>query len=171
MAADFNDTEPIPTVPYPMDFDAITKGDYIQPDEVERITHMDRNTRDYGLGVMKLQERIERECADRGYPVVTKQEKGGISILTDEEAVAYCERAFILKMGGMRTAHGKMLQIDRKELSEESAKQLDRNTHVNGWTLKAMWAGRRESFKSLAHVRTVPGLPQEIDTDSETVSE
>lgn len=158
MAANFDEPEMMNAAPYPMDFDSIQKGDYIPPDTVERITGVEQMHRDYGLAVMKLQERIERECADRGYAVVTKQAKGGIAILTDEEAVTYCDRAFILKMGGMRTAHGKMLGIDRTSLSETATKQLDRSVHVNGWTLKAMWAGRREAFKALPHKRNVPGL-------------
>lgn len=158
--AEENNMDLMTATKWPIDWDALSKGDYIPPEQVEYATKVPRSSRKYGIACMKFQERLVAELSDRGLEVVTRQEKDGVRILDDPDATVYLEQQFKLRMAGMRTAHGRAMTVDVTRLDEETRRQHENRLHVNGWTLKAMRQGRREALKALPHKRNTPGLPK-----------
>lgn len=99
---------------WPLDFDALQKGDVISQERIEaiyRVKFSDADT--YRLAVMKLVERIEAERSDL-YP---RTSKNTIVIMTDAEAEAYnCDRM---------KKHVEALQRDTRRRGRIERKEFD----------------------------------------------
>ena len=144
---------------YPFDYDALTKGQYIQPEECERLTGKKRHERMYSLKVQELIDGIHRERNARGMPLVAKIQGDGISILTDEEAVSYVRARFRagIRLAG-RSHERAVVAVDVTALSEESKRKHDRNVEIQGRMLTAIAVEKAKVFLG-PHKRNTPGLP------------
>jgi hypothetical protein len=138
-----NDT---PAQPFPLDFEALRKGDVIAPEVIEAAYRVSRADRNYQLATMKLKERIERDLEARGYPVTIKQEKDALRILTDPEAVEYNDAAFKASLRAIGRAHHRLCVVDTEQLTEQ-----ERRAHSRAVMGQAMQiAGMRNARKVLA---------------------
>jgi hypothetical protein len=131
---------------YPFDFDSLQKGEFIPPEKIEAIVKLPRDHQYYSLKVLALREQIETELDARGRPVNVKSEKGGLRILTDEEARPYAEGLFNQAARALRRSHLRSCIIDTTNLSDEDKKRLERTIISQGAKLAAMRkAGRNLS--------------------------
>ena len=148
---------------YPFDYDALVKGQYIQPEECERLAGIKRHERMYSLKVQELIDGIHRERNARGMPVVAKMQGDGISILTDEEAVTYVKARFRagLRLAG-RSHERAVVAVDVTALSEEAKRKHERNIEVQGRMLTAAAVEKAKVFLA-PHQRQTPGLPAKKD--------
>ena len=75
---------------WPIDFDALQKGSFIPVEDLERAFRANRDTRAFNFKVMGLISDIRDFFKDRREQTVTVcQKDGGITVLTDEQAVNY----------------------------------------------------------------------------------
>ena len=151
---------------YPFDYEALVKGQVIPAEECERLTGRKRHERRYSLDVQHLIDGIERERELMGAPVVAKQWKDGIKILTDAEAIVHLPSRF---KAGMRLAgrsHRKsIVAVDTRNLTQEEARIHDRNRDSQGRQLEAA-ALAKAKVELLPHRRQTPGLPEKKDQPS-----
>ena len=130
------------TEKYPFDFDSLNKGDYIPPERIEDIVKLPRTHQYYSLKLLALREQIEMELESRGRPVNVKSEKGGLRILTDEEARPYAEGLFNQAARALRRSHVRSCIIDTANLNEEDKKRLERTILNQASKLLAMKKAR-----------------------------
>ena len=143
---------------YPLDFDALQKGDVITIDRLEAITGKQRGTQAFQLAVLSLRERIISECKDRDKFFTVAIVKGNLRILKDDEAAVYNSRTFKMGMKRSRKSLSRLAKVDVGNLDDLQKKSHERNLIVFGKMLQAA----RSAQKSLAatpHQRTLPGLP------------
>lgn len=142
---------------YPLDYDLLKKGDLIPPEHVETVVKMSRTSPQYGLKVLAFKQQIESELEARGRPMVLKCEKGGLKVLTDEEARPYTEQQFRQHQHGLRRAHMRTCVIDSSNLSSEDRQRLESQILAQGAKLAAL---RKVTRKLLAspHKSDIPKI-------------
>lgn len=69
---------------YPLDFDALQKGDVIPADQLERVVGERKGTPAYEFKVLGLRDEIEEACG-----IVCRCIGGDLTLLTDEQLDAY----------------------------------------------------------------------------------
>lgn len=146
--------------PYPMDFDALQKGDYITPEVIENITGEDRYTQAYSMAILRFGQTVVERLADRTPPlyVVVKQEKSGLRILDDESASSYtfgeAERA--LKM--MKRNYGRMTRcVDPTEFNDGTKRMHENRIMITSAMIRGAMDSRKEA---LLIVKKRPEIPQ-----------
>lgn len=118
---------------FPLDFDALQKGDIVPAETIEAAYGVTRDDRAYPLSVLRLKKEIEVQLEALGRPVTTKGEGDCIRVLTDEEALVYNARSFESDVRGLYRAQRRMMQIDAAQLSESS-----RESHTHALQVQAM---------------------------------
>ena len=143
---------------HPLDFDAVRMGDSWGPERLEWMVEAKRDSVAYQLGVLRLKDRIERECRDRGKLFTLAVVRGVLRVLTDEEAARYTQRRV---RAGFRTARRslhKQLAVDPTELTDAHRREHERNLLVNGRMIQAALTERRRLTARKPHRPTVPPL-------------
>jgi hypothetical protein len=145
---------------FPIDFDAVQKGDSWAPDVLEELTSTRRGTVSYQFACLELRARIMRECLDRGKPVTVAMVKGSLRVLTDEEAALYNVKTF--KSGLRRSVRSvkRLARVNPANLNEAQRAEHERNLTLCSLMMTAARKARRERLQVTAHVRSVPGLPE-----------
>lgn len=149
----------IPT-PFPLDFDALKKGDVISLGQLQEITQEKYGSDAYRFKLMKLSERIQDELDDRGLPVTVASEGGELKILTDPEASNYNGMYFRTRMRQMMRAHRRAMAVERENLTELQKQEHDRRVEVQGRYVGAL-IGEKEKLAVEACERSVPGRIQQ----------
>lgn len=111
----------IETNKYPVDFEAITKGDILTIEMLEKITAEKRESQKFIWKVLALQGQIMDET---GYTV--KNDGGALVILTDEESSKYNDRMFYRFKRGMFNRHKLMQAVDVRQLSDTMRSEHER---------------------------------------------
>lgn len=149
----------ISTAKHPMDIAALTKGQYIPPEDVEQIVGILRTDADaYNLALLKLRDKIEDDSDAAGYPLQLRQKDKGLLVMTDEEAVDYRAKRFA---DGLRTSGRQMrmaTKIDSDQLCAESKVKLTNNLARQGAMLQAMRHARRVADRRIAKAQDTPLL-------------
>ena len=142
---------------YPLDYDMLSKGDYLTPEEVERATDVRRDDhKQYQFSVMRLCKEISQNMEARGDPVTVCSHQDGIKILTDEEASIYNEAEFERGRRKMVRSHVRLRKVDLMALSDENQVRTLRCMEVQSKQLQAMRQSKREA---LAEARKRAALP------------
>lgn len=145
---------------YPLDYDALKKGDVIPAAQLERILSRKRGTERYHLQLLTLRDEIERQLAIRGAIVAVRTFGDTLKILTDEEAAEHCPRRVHLGIRHAFKNHRKSLAVELPNLSDEKRRELLRTNEINSKMLSAATEARREAIRQLSsHKRSRPGLP------------
>jgi hypothetical protein len=152
---------------YPLDFDALQKGDVITVDRLEAITGKIRGTQDYQLAVLGLRERIVSECKDRDKFFTVAIVKGCLRILKDDEAAVYNSRTFKMGLRRSRKSLTRLAKVDVGNLDDLQKKSHERNLLVFGKMLQAARSAQK-SITATPHQRTLPGLPDGNKSNGET---
>lgn len=106
--------------PYPIDFDALKKGDVISEQQIKDIFKPETET-DYAFAILNLVGQIERERSDL-YPV---GRKGAIVILNDQEAHEHSVRRHAKLVGDMRRNARRRTRIDATEMTDASKRLVE----------------------------------------------
>ncbi len=150
----------IETRRYPLDFDALKKGDVIPAEQLESITSEKRGTEDYRFKVLKLCERIKAELAERNYPVTLTQRGQGIHILTDEEASPHNEMLIRQDVGKVMRHFRQLVAVNPVALTDEQRTDHEQRILTMGRYVAAIKSAKREIPLEPTE-STVPGrLPQ-----------
>lgn len=143
---------------FPINFDALRKGDIIPSEVIAAFCGSPRGTQCYDFTVLSLRTRIMRECRDRGMSYTLAVIKGELRILTDEEAAIYnarmCRSGFRRQYRSLK----RLAQVDPTALSSEQQRDHERNLLVYGRMVQAARSARATVI-AIEHQRTIPGLP------------
>ncbi len=144
---------------WPMDFEALNKGDVIPIEQIERIVQAKKGTEKYALGALSLADAIMKAKAAMIEPVTCKYEKGTLVILNDGDASVYNNNA--VRKGIRKIARGfrRMLYVDTSDFSLEEKDKHLRRLETNGKYLHAIKLVRRGKLNLPAYKRPTPGLP------------
>lgn len=134
---------------YPIDVDALVKGDEISVERVEVIVGVRYTDRRYALAACQLASWIEGEKLDRGEYVTVATVKGAIRVLTDAEAADYLTRRFAAHEAGLRTSARRKAGVDRSALTEDGRAKHDRELVTMGMKLRRL-RGREVTLKPAA---------------------
>jgi hypothetical protein len=143
---------------YPLDFDALNKGDIIPVEKIERITESRFGSMDYQLRAMQLRELIRRKLEARGLIVAIRFDHGHLRILDDAEASVYASDAIQLALRKAISAHKTQLAVDAQQLTDEESDAHERRLIRDGRMIQAL-AQAGLNVPAITHRRTVPGLP------------
>lgn len=142
---------------YPLDFDAITKGDVIPAETLERITGEKRGTVEYQFKVLKLRGQIEAACRDRDYPVTLRGQGDDLKVLQDEDASPHNERLMNSNLNCFKKHYRQLLEVDMGNLTEEQKKDHERRVLYYSFYRQAVCdAGKK--IRLMAEKRSVPGI-------------
>lgn len=141
---------------YPIDFDAVQKGDEYTPEQLKEITGCEPETKEYSFAVMSLCSQIMRECAARGSVVTVAMRRGNLCVLNDADAAEYNAKKVDTKFKQANMCHMRRLHVDVSKLDESQAKAHERSVLVQGAMLQAAAAARKVA--ALPHKRATPGL-------------
>jgi len=144
---------------YPIDFDALEKGSYIQPEVLEHVFQVNRDMSAYSLKMMGMCNEIMRQLSARGLDVVAKQHKSGIKILEDAEASAHTYQEAQLAMMKYRRNLVRSQSVDRSQLDDKEKELHDGRLFVMGRVYQAAFKAKKEARKLLsAPAPEVPSL-------------
>ena len=128
---------------YPIDVDKLNKGDYISPEQIEKIYGIQQKNREFPQKVLELREFIRFESRQKDRPLHTKIEKDGVRILDDQEDVDYTEKKYSHGRRKMMSALADEMEIDRTNLDTTTQNKLERNIICQSMELQAMRKARR----------------------------
>jgi len=121
-----------------IDVRSLNKGDFLDPDTIEKVVGHKADTPQYGLSCMGLKVSIERDSIGIGTPFIVKHEKAGLRILTDDEAVDYLEGRHNSHVMGIKRVYAKLNRVDVGKLTGEQEKAYERRMLIQGRTVQAI---------------------------------
>lgn len=137
------------TEKYPLDFDALEKGTWLEGSVLERAVGC--TPRDHGrwnLGLMKLCKMIERAAG-----IVSYVDHDRIRLCTDAEACNYTTRMNERAQSMMFRSVARRTLIDRENLTEEQRSLADRRDRYLGSVAQATRQEARKQRKMLELLR------------------
>lgn len=138
-------TERIDAELYPLDVDALQKGDDITEERCQEIIGEESGTDAFRFGMMRICGFIESESAADGRPLHVTCRKNTIHILLDEEDVDHQDRAGWAGYKRFVRSAVKMGQIDQGNLTALSSRRLEDEMCRRG----AMISASRSAMKAL----------------------
>lgn len=149
---------------YPLDFDALYKGDEVPVEKLQEIIQHPVASDEYRFAVMALAQRITDELSERGIEAVVVQRKGGLRILTDSEASIHCyneaQRGY--KMIGRNLK--RQIVVDQTALTEEERRMHESRINVTSRMYQAATSARKDARKIESER---PYMPKMIELDPE----
>jgi hypothetical protein len=143
---------------YPLDFDALKKGDVVSVAKQEDIFQVKAAHEKFWSQSLALKERIQKEMALRGLPVTVRHDHGALVICTDPDASEYNDRTRKMYLRRFARTHKRNLSVDRSKLEAADLEKHDRNNGIYGAVLAAALKVRRRMVLQPAERKT-PGLP------------
>jgi hypothetical protein len=144
-------------VRYPVDYDAVHKGDVIDIKRVEEILGKRYGTVAYQAKIVGFICEFQNQLWDRGKPFTVINRRGTVAILTDTEASVYNRRWFLGRKRGLLKNHRQLLHVDASQFDPDTAKGHDRAVVIQGRTLAAMLEAR--TIRPVAYQRATAMLP------------
>jgi ethanolamine utilization protein EutA (predicted chaperonin) len=144
---------------WPIDFDALQKGSFIPVEDLERAFRANRDTRVFNFKVMGLISDIRDFFKDRREQTVTVcQKDGGITVLTDEQAVSYNAAKFSEHFRKAGQAHKRTLGIDTEQLSDDGKRRHERGVILQAAMLSAAMNAKNQVLRLQPHQRNIPQM-------------
>lgn len=129
---------------FPLDFDSLSKGSVISADVITDYCGHQPDNPKFNLGALNLKAMIERKLSDRGYPVTVVIRGNELHVLTDSESATYNVEQRDLAERRLKRSHGRLLQVDRSNLTAGEKTILDREIKVGGFLVRALVTARKE---------------------------
>lgn len=105
---------------YPLDFDALVKGTWIETDELEKAVGMRSGTETFSLRVVRLAASIRERCG-----IVCRQEGHRLRLMSDEEVAPYAMKRATEGVRTIRRAAGYVQDIDMSRLSDSQRRHAE----------------------------------------------
>jgi len=123
--------------PYPLDFDALKRGDVILPGVLAEALGFEAGTDKYRLGCMALAGQIRKVFRERDGDVVSVCIRGdSIAILYHADQDLYVRRQKGRVLAQFARRHIEDMGTDASKLSESSRKARDRRLLLDSWKLQ-----------------------------------
>lgn len=143
---------------FPVDFDALNKGDFLDNEQLESILGVLQSHRLFKVKALALAARIEKEMRRRGKPATVTVERDGVLVNPDGKASKHNDRQFRLGARKLSRSHRRQMEVDIRQLEPDEAKRHERSLLVNGAVLQAV-RSTRSRFALPCKQRQTPGLP------------
>lgn len=143
---------------FPVDVTELKKGDIITAEEIQRFISAPIDSRDWNFALLGLCQWIMQEREGIGEPVTACVRDGVVSILTDEEAAEYNNRYFFHGFKRMFRGLRRQLEVDTRNLADETKKKHLRRVEVNSRTVQGAMLGRRNQLTLSPVERKTPLL-------------
>lgn len=128
---------------FPLDVDALRKGQTIEVKQVEEITGCSRSDyRVYPLKLLWLSGKIQRELRKRGRVLTLRTRDGALIVCDDADASLYNCKQGRSGIRRFRRAHFRNLAVDVAKLDEIQRKQHERTLLTQGRMLAAIVSSR-----------------------------
>jgi hypothetical protein len=112
------------TTRFPVDYDAIHKGDVIPRSEIAKLLGIPfRNYHDLQIAVVGLQHEIADGLRARGKPYTVCQKNGDLAILDDPNASEYNQEWFHKHRRGLFRCHARLAAVDSSQLTEDQRRK------------------------------------------------
>ncbi len=134
---------------FPLDFDALEKGQTIHTQEIEAIYGIPKDDRQFRFKLMALRTQIEHERSD----LLVRETRDALRIMTDREADEYLEGQTDKSVSRLKRTAARTLRVDRSDFTDAERRLSESRSRKA--TMIAMFAekGRRESRKQLAEAK------------------
>lgn len=153
------------TEKYPLDFDALEKGQYIDAETLTHIFNVRPGTQLFSLKTMQLKMRIECERAD----LIARGEGQGIRILTDEEAGPYLHGRMEAHVRGLAKTSQKRSRIDPNALTPEQRAMHESENRIGASVAVAARQAMRKQLRieALQGYKRLPEVAGQENEESE----
>jgi len=131
--------------PWPVDIEALQKGDRIGSEVIEEWSGVPRSSRDYPMQVLKLRNHIEKRLPE-DWTLVS--ECDGIRILPDDEASPYLAKSQKQRMRGLYRDHRRLGAVDQTQVQDKNSH--DRRLLVSSFITSAL-SNVRKQIRLLPH--------------------
>jgi len=146
---------------YPVDYEALNKGDVLSQEQLEKITDERAGTPHFQLKVLALRAKIETAKEDMGEPVVLASHGNTLCVLTDREASERLNRHRKRAVRWLHRTVKRFVGVDVSDFSEDEVYAHNRRVEIAAKTLGGAVMGQGEAIKALPHKRSTPLLTQE----------
>lgn len=123
---------------WPLDFEALKRGDVVPVSHVERIAGVKRDDAAFAFHALKLAKDIEHYFETCGDVVCVKSVRGSLHVLTHSRQAEYVQQRARHHVHGYATSYRKALGVDRALLTDEARKRLDRFLQTTAFRLQQM---------------------------------
>lgn len=155
---------------FPIDYEALNKGDVIAVAEVERLVQCPRDHRLFAMKATNLASTISLAMDDLGRPVTIVLREGDLRVLTDDEASQYNHEMFKQFFRRMGRSLRRLAAVDVGQLDSEERGEHLRRLEVNGKTFAAAMKTRQREWGLVNHQRSTPRLQAQPSCELETTS-
>lgn len=146
----------------------LQKGDVIPADKIDEMWDIlfgETRQKDVAFVTLNVKDWLERSRNSIGKPLVFKEVRGELTVLTDEQAVGYLN---VQAMAGLRKHRSNtrrmFTHIDVGALDQHTADQLDRNQARHALIASAADGARRQTIKLQRSGSKLPRLmPPDMD--------
>lgn len=124
---------------YPLDFDALNRGDLIPAERIEGIFNITRYQEAFRFKSMHLAAQIEAHfLAVRADVLLVKHEGDDLRLLTHQQQAAEAQRRASAHISGFGRAIVKAAGVDVAQLTDEERERHDRFLHVSTFRLQQL---------------------------------
>lgn len=152
---------------WPIDYEAIKKGDSIPVDKVERLVGVSRTDARFSLLAMQMAKQIERDLHINKKMWTVRTEGGSIRVLTDAEASHYNHSRQRRDRRSMFRRFALNSAVDATLLSDDQKQQHDRAMEVDGRYIQAMRSTRAQ-LSAETYRRNTPTMLPAPETTEQT---
>lgn len=140
---------------YPIDYDAVEKGDEWTGKELEKIFGCKGDSKEFQFARLQLQQEIWQR---RQFTVKIHNETG-LRVLTDPEASVHNQKQFRHNLLGVHKRTRMLLAVDRGNLSEVQQTSHDRAVRVQGYYSQHLAAASKSLHRFLKQKTSRPRKP------------
>lgn len=140
---------------FPIDFDALKKGDDIPVSVIEHISGTKYGTTAYNTAALQLRDKIESRLKEREDPlhVVIESRLGVIHICTDKEATRVAYSRVEHACASLRRNTIRLTRVDTGNLSQAELADHDRRLRMASLMNSGLREGRKKAFATLSEER------------------
>lgn len=124
---------------FPLDFDALNRGDVIPAERIESIYNVTRREATYRLKMMHLAEQIESHFrVARAEELLVKHDGDTLKLLTHPEQAEESQRRAVAMVRGYGRALMKAVGVDLSKLDDAARNRHERHCHVAAFRLQQL---------------------------------
>ena len=142
---------------FPLDAEALEKGDVITVSALERILKCKEDTKEYAFGLMSLREWIMREKERLGNPVTVSIHGGSLIVHEDESASDYNDKCVESGLNQCKRGFKRLMQVDADNLTPEALAKHDKRLRRHSLMLQGAKMGRRGKLPLIPYKRCLTG--------------
>jgi hypothetical protein len=137
------------TKPYPLDFDDLSEGSYIDSERIEDIINEKKETTKYSQKACALGKTIERELSLRGKDVMVCMKNYGLLVMNSDQAVSYTRAKEEAKLKSFVNLHRRCLKaVNPGELDSETKQKYERDVFRRAFLITAIKKSRKITGKN-----------------------